>query len=115
MHTTADDPKKYRADEEVKEWEPRDPLLRFAIYLRQKKLLGPKVEQVIDEEIAAEIEAAIQAYEQCRADPLGFFEYMYAEMTPELRAQHDALQAYLDGHKAPPPAVAQPRVLQRGS
>ena len=53
MHTTADDPKKYRKDEEVKEWEPRDPLLRFATYLRKKQLLDPRSRQVIDEEIAA--------------------------------------------------------------
>jgi TPP-dependent pyruvate/acetoin dehydrogenase alpha subunit len=45
MHTTADDPKKYRKEEEVKEWEPRDPLLRFEQYLRKKKLLDDKVQQ----------------------------------------------------------------------
>jgi pyruvate dehydrogenase E1 component alpha subunit len=114
MHTTADDPKKYRKEEEVKEWEPRDPLLRFATYLRNKKLLGPKIEQVIDEEIAADVDAAIQTYEQSRAEPLEMFEHMYAELTPELRAQRDALSAYLNGPKATPPEAGLPRVLSAG-
>ncbi len=29
LHTTADDPKKYRSEEEVREWEKRDPISRF--------------------------------------------------------------------------------------
>ncbi|NOX59098.1 MAG: thiamine pyrophosphate-dependent dehydrogenase E1 component subunit alpha, partial [Planctomycetes bacterium] len=33
MHTTADDPTRYRDDKEVKEWEKRDPLIRFTKYL----------------------------------------------------------------------------------
>ena len=114
MHTTADDPKKYRKDEEVKEWEPRDPLLRFATYLKKKQLLGPKVEQVIAEEIAGEVDAAIQTYEQSRVDPLELFEHMYAEPTPELRAQRDALKAYLNGQMAAPPEAGLPRVLSAG-
>ena len=29
LHTTADDPKKFRKDEEVEEWIPKDPLTRL--------------------------------------------------------------------------------------
>ena len=36
MHTTADDPKKYRTEEEVREWEKRDPITRFEKYLRRQ-------------------------------------------------------------------------------
>ena len=39
VHTTADDPTKYRSDEEVKAWEQKDPLTRFRAYLEKKKLL----------------------------------------------------------------------------
>ena len=49
------------------------------------------------------MDAAIQTYEQCRVDPLEFFEHMYAEMTPELRAQQAELKAYLNGHSTAPP------------
>ncbi|HEY4911816.1 MAG TPA: pyruvate dehydrogenase (acetyl-transferring) E1 component subunit alpha, partial [Methylomirabilota bacterium] len=37
VHTTADDPTKYRTDEEVKAWEQKDPLTRFRAYLEKKR------------------------------------------------------------------------------
>src|SRR6184192_3921889 len=43
VHTTADDPTKYRTDEEVKFWEQKDPLTRFRAYLEKKKLLDASV------------------------------------------------------------------------
>jgi pyruvate dehydrogenase E1 component alpha subunit len=103
MHTTADDPKKYRKEEEVKEWEPRDPLLRFTTYLERKKLLSPQIQKVIDEELAAEIDAATRTFESYRAHPTEFLEHMYAQMTPELRAQQAELKAYLARKHAPTP------------
>lgn len=103
MHTTADDPKKYRKDEEVKEWEARDPLLRFHAYLKQKGLLDEKVEKVLEEEVAAQLDAAVRAYESYKLDPLEFFQHMYAEMTPDLKAQAEELKAYVDGKQAPAP------------
>ncbi|HSE93379.1 MAG TPA: pyruvate dehydrogenase (acetyl-transferring) E1 component subunit alpha, partial [Methylomirabilota bacterium] len=39
MHTTADDPTKYRTEEEVRAWERKDPLTRFAAYLGKRNLL----------------------------------------------------------------------------
>jgi TPP-dependent pyruvate/acetoin dehydrogenase alpha subunit len=36
MHTTADDPLRYRDEAEVKQWEKRDPLLRFTKHLETK-------------------------------------------------------------------------------
>ncbi len=101
MHTTADDPKKYRKDEEVKEWEPRDPLLRFEEYLRKKKLIDAASEKAIEGEIAAELDQAIKVYEQYRPDPLEFFDHTYAEMTPELKAQKAELKAHLERKRAP--------------
>lgn len=101
MHTTADDPKKYRTTEEVEEWEPRDPLLRFERYLRDKKVLTDKVQTVIDEEITAELDEAVRRYEAYELDPLEFFRHMYAEMTPELKAQYDELKRHLERNKAP--------------
>ena len=37
MHTTADDPKKYRSEEDVERWKARDPLLRYRKYLVDKR------------------------------------------------------------------------------
>ncbi|MCB2210619.1 pyruvate dehydrogenase (acetyl-transferring) E1 component subunit alpha [bacterium] len=63
MHTTADDPKKYRSDEEAEEWKKRDPITRFKIYLQGKKLWNDKKEAELEEEIKQEIDAAVKYYE----------------------------------------------------
>ena len=101
MHTTADDPKKYRTEEEVRAWEPRDPLVRFKAYLQKKGLLDEGVEKVIDEEIAAELETAVRNYESYRDDPTAFLQHMYAEMTPELQRQLEELSAMQSKGKRP--------------
>ena len=45
VHTTADDPTKYRSDEEVAAWERKDPLTRFRAYLEKKNLLEEGLDQ----------------------------------------------------------------------
>ncbi len=101
VHTTADDPKKYRKDEEVKEWEPKDPLIRFKAYLEKKKLLTDAVETKLREEIRLKLDEATAVAEGYRASKTEFFEYVYAEMTPELRKQKAELEEYL-AHGAKP-------------
>src|SRR6184192_4501805 len=71
VHTTADDPTKYRAEEEVRAWEQKDPLTRFRAYLEKKSLLEAALEEQVDEEIAA----AIRRFEATgAAEPLTMFE-----------------------------------------
>src|SRR5687767_1822426 len=50
VHTTADDPTKYRSAEEVAEWERKDPLTRFATYLQKRNLLAEGLESEVDAE-----------------------------------------------------------------
>lgn len=106
MHTTADDPKKYRTEEEVKPWEARDPLPRFANYLRSRKLLDDKVQALLEDEIRKELDAAVAEYESYKHDPYAMFKYMYSEMTPELQKQLGELKEYLEGAPAGSPAPA---------
>src|SRR5712691_8144819 len=92
VHTTADDPTKYRTDEEVKAWEQKDPLTRFRAYLEKKNLLEPGLEEQIDEEIAR----AVERFEAMPpADPLGMFEHAYAELPPHLVAERAEMAARL--------------------
>ncbi len=35
-HTTADDPTKYRTEEEIEPWKPLDPFVRLRFYLKGK-------------------------------------------------------------------------------
>src|SRR6516225_383970 len=59
VHTTADDPSKYRSEEEVKAWGQKDPLTRFKAYLEKPNLLEEGLDQRVDEEIAE----AVQSFE----------------------------------------------------
>jgi len=63
MHTTADDPKKYRSEDEVQEWVKRDPITRFKLYLEKKGILNDKLNDQFEEEIKTQIEDAVQQFE----------------------------------------------------
>src|SRR5215470_11311745 len=88
VHTTADDPTKYRSEAEVAMWEQKDPLTRFRAYLEKRNLLEEGLEQRVDEEIAA----AVARFEATApADALVMFDHVYAELPPELKAQRETL------------------------
>lgn len=99
MHTTADDPKKYRSEDEVEPWRKRDPLLRFEQYLRSRKLLDDKIKALMEEEIKKEIVEAVRYYENFDFDGRRYdmFDYMYSKPTPELEAQRAELRRRLEG------------------
>jgi pyruvate dehydrogenase E1 component alpha subunit len=116
VHTTADDPTKYRSDEEVAMWAQKDPLTRFRAYLEQRDLLDGGLEQRVDEEIAE----AVRRFEAAPpADPLTMFDHVYAELPPDLRAQRDAMATReptdppRDGEAPPPAPGATPMRGQR--
>src|SRR5207245_545997 len=92
VHTTADDPTKYRAEEEVRAWEQKDPLTRFRAYLEKKDLLEDGLEQRVDEEIAE----AVRRFEATPPpDPLTVFDPVTAEMPPHPRGPRDQLARWL--------------------
>ena len=105
VHTTADDPSKYRSEEEVTMWEKKDPLTRFRAYLEQRSLLESDIESRIDAEIAE----AVQRFEATPPpDPLTMFDHAYAELTPDLEAQRAELA---EREAAGPPRVGEPTPL----
>lgn len=94
MHTTADDPKRYRTEEEVEEWKKRDPIDRFQKYLKDKDLLSDETIESLEAEIKAKIQAAVdEAEKQMKTlgDPLGMFENVYADMPAYLKEQREEL------------------------
>jgi pyruvate dehydrogenase E1 component alpha subunit len=106
VHTTADDPTKYRSDEEVKAWEQKDPLTRFRAYLEKKGLIDPSVDEQVDEEIAR----AVERFEAMPpADPLGMFDHAYAELPQGVAAERAELAGRLEVQADPAaPAGAEP-------
>lgn len=95
VHTTADDPKKYRTEEEVECWKPKDPLTRFWNYVKGKGILSDKDREKMEEEIQNDISAAIERAEGFLPNPLEPFEHCFAEMPPFLQRQLDEFKAYL--------------------
>jgi len=92
VHTTADDPRKYRKEEEVKEWAKRDPIERFVKYLRGKGVLDDKTVAEIEADVQSEVKAAVDQYDAARdADPMDMFRFVYADPPAELAAQRDEL------------------------
>lgn len=80
MHTTADDPKKYRSEDEVEEWVKRDPITRFKIYLEKKKIWDDKKNDKLEEEIKGQIEDAVKHFESISDIKMDEpFDYIFGE------------------------------------
>ena len=98
MHTTADDPSKYRTSEEEDEWSERDPIDRFETYLRNGGVLGEGSIDEIEAEIEEELDAEIERARVTEAvDPAEMFEHVFADLPPFLAAQEEAFRAGGDG------------------
>jgi pyruvate dehydrogenase E1 component alpha subunit len=94
MHTTADDPKKYRSQQEVELWTKKDPLVRYQHYLREKNILSETALDALVEEVKGAIQTAIDRADQQMkelGDPLDMFDHLYADLPPHLQAQKAVL------------------------
>ena len=94
MHTTADDPKRYRTDKEVEKWIKKDPLVRFQKYLLSKELLTEEKIEVIEKEVEKEIQDAVDRSEEkmkSLGNPMDMFEHAYHELPPHLMDQREKL------------------------
>jgi len=100
VHTTADDPTKYRDEEEVEEWSKKDPLPRFQGYLKEKGLLTDEDIEVLEQEIKSEIQEAVdraeQKMEELKDDALSMFDHHYQDLPPYLEEQRQELKAELE-------------------
>lgn len=106
-HTNADDPRRYRAPEEERAWEERDPVARLAELLRAEGLLddaGEAEAAAEGERIAERVRTALAG--QDRPDPAGLFDHVYAEPPAHLLEQRERLAAEAAGEAAADPAAA---------
>jgi pyruvate dehydrogenase E1 component alpha subunit len=103
VHTTADDPKRYRTEEEVEQWKKRDPITRFQNYLMDKGVISEDKIAGLDAEVVEEIQSAIdRAEEQMKTlgDPIDMFEHTYAQIPPFLKEQKEAFARELAERRA---------------
>jgi len=95
-HTTADDPTKYRREDEIEPWKQLDPLVRLRLYLKGRGLWSDEVENRMTEEAQKEIDQAVKEAETVPVPELEeIFKYVYAEMTPQLKEQMEYLKSVL--------------------
>lgn len=94
MHTTADDPRRYRSDKEVESWIKKDPIIRFEKYLTNKKLLDKNLIKKYEKEVLDQIQTAVNNAEdqmEHLGDPVDMFDHLYKEESSQLKAQKEEL------------------------
>jgi pyruvate dehydrogenase E1 component alpha subunit len=95
-HTTSDDASKYRSEEETKEWEEKDPIIRFRSYLQNLDLWNQNLEKTLTDEIEGLIEKAVQKAENTPLiSPEELFNFTYATIPPGLSEQLRELVSFL--------------------
>lgn len=90
MHTTADDPSRYRTEDEVELWKKKDPITRFELYLLEKNVLTDESRKSIEDEILQKIQTAIDNAEvQMKefGNPLDMFDHLFAIQPPHIEKQ----------------------------
>ncbi|HKM42890.1 MAG TPA: pyruvate dehydrogenase (acetyl-transferring) E1 component subunit alpha [Limnochordia bacterium] len=95
-HTTSDDPTKYREDQEVEEWQTKDPIRRMKAYLIAKGLWSEEEDASLIEqydEEALEIFRTVEASGETKLEDI--FKYHFEEMPPHLKEQYDGHVQYL--------------------
>ncbi len=87
-HTTSDDYKHYRSEDEVAVWRKRDPIDRLRKFMEQSKYWSAENEVDAWKHAEQIVESAIAEYEATPPqDPSDIFNYTYAKLPPHLEAQ----------------------------
>lgn len=90
-HTTADDASRYRDKEEVEKGWQEEPVLRLRKYLESQKAWSDKDEDKLKEDLAAEIEQAVENYRNTPTpSPEAMFDNLYAELPESIQSQRQA-------------------------
>ena len=102
-HTTADDPTKYRSDDEVELWKTRDPITRYRAWLESKGASAAFFDEVDEQahDIASDLRR--RALEVPAPTREVIFEHVYHEPHPLMAEQYawlDQFERSLDGDDA---------------
>jgi pyruvate dehydrogenase E1 component alpha subunit len=100
MHTTADDPTRYRTEEEQKDWERKDPIRRMREFLRNKGIWTKDWEKELEEKAKKLIKGSVSRAESLPdLKPEDLFEHMYEELPENLREQMEYLKGSLESRE----------------
>ena len=95
-HTTADDPKRYRTDDDLAAWRERDPITRLRAHLAARGLDADALDadaKAAADRAAAELRAGLTSIPD--PEPMSVFDHVYAEPNSHLDRQRDHYARYL--------------------
>jgi pyruvate dehydrogenase E1 component alpha subunit/lipoate synthase len=99
-HTTADDWKKYRKEEEVKAWEAKDPVLRLKKYMVSKHIWNDTMESDMMADANTKVDEAVKSYENTSKPKVSeIFDYLYDTLPPLIQEEKDAAVKYWGEHQ----------------
>ena len=99
-HSSSDDPKKYRTEQELEEWQKRDPISRFRRYLEKKRIWSEADEKKAQEDANKQIDEAVAYAEKLPKPALEtLFTDVYADMPWNLEEQLRELREEQAGGK----------------
>jgi pyruvate dehydrogenase E1 component subunit alpha len=91
-HSSSDDPRMYRSDEEVETWKKRDPVERMQKYLQDQGFWSAEKQTALEEELNREILDAVARAENAPPPPVEtLFDDVFSEILPHLQEQKELL------------------------
>ncbi|MFP3191428.1 MAG: thiamine pyrophosphate-dependent dehydrogenase E1 component subunit alpha [Thermoproteota archaeon] len=91
-HTTADDPRRYRSDEEVNYWRTKEPLIRLKNFLISQGIMTESEEKSLRQELEATIEEEVKKAVEIPPPPIEvIFEDVYSDMPWHLKEQMETV------------------------
>ncbi len=91
-HSTSDDPRAYRVQDEVERWRKTDPILRMKLHLEKIDAWNEEQDEAFKKECEAELKACIKAAEAKEKPPLEtMFDGVFAEKPWHLEEQQAEL------------------------
>lgn len=92
-HTTADDARRYRDNDDLEEWKKRDPLLRLEKFLRAEKLWDDAKQEALIASAKKTIAEVVKRAEAItKPEGTDIFDYTFAELPEALRRQREAME-----------------------
>jgi pyruvate dehydrogenase E1 component alpha subunit len=94
-HTTSDDATRYRSAEEVAAALRLEPIARVRAFLQARALWNEQDEQHLKAACTEEVDAAVKQYLATpKQSTDAMFDFLYAQLTPALRAQREEARRY---------------------
>jgi len=91
-HSTSDDWKKYRSNEEVEEWKKKDPLIRLRLYLENRSDWSESEEAKLRKQLESTINEGISRAEKIPPPAVEtIFEDVFAKISASLKEQKEEM------------------------